>query len=154
MHGPNVWPDTQALPGWQEGVQRYFSDMLELSRVVARGLALSLSLPPAFFTDRMQDPVAQLLLLRYPPPPAPSGGGGADGSEQQQQQQQQYVGCGAHTDCGFLTILAQVGEVVVRAVRLARGAGCALVGRCAEAVCSAAPWLRVCTRRTRCLGCK
>lgn len=64
MHGPNVWPDAQELPGWQQQVQAYFSDMLELSRVIARGLALSLSLPETFFTDKMRDPVAQLLLLR------------------------------------------------------------------------------------------
>lgn len=96
MHGPNVWPDAQQLPGWQEAVQGYCGAMLELSRVIARGLALSLSLPESFFTDKMQDPVAQLLMLRYPPPPAAAAA-----------QEQQYVGCGAHTDCGFLTILSQ-----------------------------------------------
>lgn len=103
MHGPNVWPDPQELPGWQQEVHAYFAAMLDLSRVIARGLALSLSLPEAFFTDKMRDPVAQLLMLRYPPmPKPPQQAGGAD------QQQRQYVGCGAHTDCGFLTILAQV----------------------------------------------
>jgi isopenicillin N synthase-like dioxygenase len=95
MHGPNVWPDAAALPGWREVVHTYFEGMLALSRVVARGLALSLELPGDFFTSRMQHPIAQLLLLRYPPPPPA-------------QVAAQYVGCGAHTDCGFLTILAQV----------------------------------------------
>lgn len=105
MHGPNVWPDPAEVPDWQQQVQAYFTAMLELSRVVARGLALSLSLPETFFTDKMQDPVAQLLLLRYPPPSKlqqlSAGAAGAG---------QQFVGCGAHTDCGFLTILAQVGQ--------------------------------------------
>lgn len=104
MHGPNVWPDDSQLPGWREQVQAYFAAMLELSRVIARGLSLSLSLPEQFFTDKMQDPVAQLLMLRYPPCPklqAPAATAAAA--------EQQYVGCGAHTDCGFLTILAQVG---------------------------------------------
>ncbi|KAF6253879.1 hypothetical protein COO60DRAFT_1642805 [Scenedesmus sp. NREL 46B-D3] len=118
MHGPNVWP-TQ-LPGWQQQVQAYFAGMLQLSRVVARGLALSLGLPEAFFTDKMHDPVAQLLLLRYPPPPQNSSSAPTAAAEQQQQaatgaaaggtqqqQQPQHVGCGTHTDCGFLTILAQ-----------------------------------------------
>jgi isopenicillin N synthase-like dioxygenase len=117
MHGPNVWPAADELPGWQQQVQAYFSDMLELSRVIARGLALSLSLPESFFTDRMQDPVAQLLMLRYPPPPrqhqAAATAAAAGGQEQH------YVGCGAHTDCGFLTILAQVcGAEVVSLARV------------------------------------
>jgi isopenicillin N synthase-like dioxygenase len=105
MHGPNVWPDPTELPGWEQQVQTYFTAMLDLSRVIARGLALSLSLPESFFTDKMRDPVAQLLLLRYPPAPKPHGVGAAAGGKEQH-----YVGCGAHTDCGFLTILAQVRE--------------------------------------------
>eukprot|EP00878_Enallax_costatus_P017829 GHUV01018735.1.p1 GENE.GHUV01018735.1~~GHUV01018735.1.p1 ORF type:complete len:255 (+),score=72.84 GHUV01018735.1:456-1220(+) len=71
MLGPNTWPDPALLPGWREHIQTYFNSMLDLSRVVARGLALSLGLPEQFFNDKMQDPVAQLLLLRYPPPPPP-----------------------------------------------------------------------------------
>lgn len=133
MHGVNTWPDAAQLPGWQQTVDTYFADMLKLSRVVAQALALSLGLPDDFFADKMQDPVAQLLLLRYPPPPSSNGmqpaangqqeqaavHGRADNAAKMQQQQQQqpqatdqkqhqYVGCGAHTDCGFLTILAQV----------------------------------------------
>lgn len=134
MHGPNLWPDAALVPGWQQHVRTYFSAMLDLSRVVARGLALSLGLPEHFFDDKMKDPVAQLLLLRYPPPPAAARAAAAisanghnrgaaslqrdqDGitcaatnkhQQQQQQEQQRYVGCGSHTDCGFLTILAQV----------------------------------------------
>lgn len=113
MHGPNVWPDAQQLPGWQEAVQGYFGAMLELSRVIARGLALSLSLPDSFFTDKMQDPVAQLLMLRYPPPPPMAQAVAAA-------QEQQYVGCGAHTDCGFLTLVAQ-DEVPGLQVKVAPG---------------------------------
>lgn len=108
MHGPNVWPDPHELPGWQQQVQAYFTDMLELSRVIARGLALSLSLPESFFTDKMQDPVAQLLMLRYPPPPKlqQAAGAGSSGDEEQ------FLGCGQHTDCGYLTILAQVSKLI------------------------------------------
>jgi hypothetical protein len=128
MHGPNVWPDPTELPGWEQQVQTYFTAMLHLSRVIARGLALSLSLPESFFTDKMRDPVAQLLLLRYPPAPRPQGVAAAAGG-----QEQHYVGCGAHTDCGFLTILAQVREegcdvdavqVLVAPVGCCSAAGC------------------------------
>jgi isopenicillin N synthase-like dioxygenase len=170
MHGPNTWP---LIPGWEPSIRTYFHDMLQLSKAVARGVALSLNLPETFFDDKMRDPVAQLLLLKYPPPPAQqatagnchqqqqdsqkmpgergpgsasfniyvstggnsnasqanSSAGGAlaatEGTEDQAAAeaaaaaaastdsaagQGEYVGCGAHTDCGFLTILAQVGS--------------------------------------------
>jgi isopenicillin N synthase-like dioxygenase len=35
-------------------------------------------------------------------------GAAVEASQQQQQQPVQHVGCGTHTDCGFMTILAQV----------------------------------------------
>eukprot|EP00775_Hariotina_reticulata_P011861 gene11861-12005_t len=165
MHGANTWP---SITGWQSAIRTYFQDMLQLSRLVARGIALSLDLPETFFNDKMSDPVAQLLLLKYPPPPAHqatpascdqqphdaqklTADNGPDGSlfniyvstggssntqarrsasaagaaaEDGQDQaaaaipsgsatngtppaQAGFVGCGAHTDCGFLTILAQ-----------------------------------------------
>eukprot|EP00961_Rhodomonas_salina_P186470 2517638-Rhodomonas_salina.4 len=71
----------------------------------------------------MDNPVAQMVLLRYPPPPptadenlvppayAPDSGtdvgrticsGGTD-----VRRMVLYQGCGAHTDCGFLTLLTQ-----------------------------------------------
>ncbi|KAI8466920.1 MAG: hypothetical protein J3K34DRAFT_524163 [Monoraphidium minutum] len=96
MHGPNPWPPAALLPGWAADVAAYYESALAVSRDLARGLALALRLDERFFADRMRDPVAQLLLLRYPPaPPAKRGGG------------RRVVGCGAHTDCGFLTVLAQ-----------------------------------------------
>jgi isopenicillin N synthase-like dioxygenase len=94
MHGPNPWPDASLLPGWSAAVQAYFQAALRLSRAVAKGLALALGLPEAFFMRRRRDPVAQLLLLRYPP--------SAD-----EEAAKAAVGCSTHTDCGFLTILAQ-----------------------------------------------
>jgi isopenicillin N synthase-like dioxygenase len=92
---------------------------LDLARLVARGLALSLDLPESFFTDRMRDPVAQLLLLRYPPPATAAAAAAA----------RRRVGCGEHTDCGFLTILAQ--DAVPGLEVLARGSrGAAALGSC------------------------
>ncbi|KAF8067385.1 iron/ascorbate oxidoreductase [Scenedesmus sp. PABB004] len=106
MHGANTWPSPDDLPGWAGVVRGHCAGMLRLSRAVSRGLALSLGLHEEFFVERMADPVAQLLLLKYPPPPAGAGGAAAQAAAQRAPAGR-HVGCGAHTDCGFLTILAQ-----------------------------------------------
>ncbi len=89
MHGENQWPS--GVVGFRSTMTEYWDSLIELSRAIARALAVSLSLPETFFTEYLQDPAAQFLLLKYPPP---------DGEGD-------HPGCGAHTDCGFLTILAQ-----------------------------------------------
>ncbi|KAI7843361.1 hypothetical protein COHA_003057 [Chlorella ohadii] len=91
MHGPNQWPPEALLPGWRAEAEAAFSRLLGVARLMMRALALALRQPEAFFTDKCNDPVAQLVLFRYPP----TGGGDAE------------RGCGAHTDCGFLTFVCQ-----------------------------------------------
>jgi isopenicillin N synthase-like dioxygenase len=93
LHGPNQWPARP--PEFRRVVQRYFDDLIELGRLLSRGFALSLDLPEDFFTRRMQRPTAILRLLRYPPNPRAAAM--TDGQ----------LGCGAHSDYGYLTILAQ-----------------------------------------------
>ena len=92
MLGPNNWPSTTTdydITSIRERLDKYWDAMLKCSIEIAKALALSLGLPETFFTSNMTNPVAQMVLLRYPKP-----------SESQQ-------ACGAHTDCGFLTLLAQ-----------------------------------------------
>lgn len=98
MHGPNQWPNKNDLPTFQSTVMQYWNEQLTLCRVIARGLALSLDLPPTFFEPHLTDPVAQMVLLKYPPPPT---------SMDKDVCQMKHPGCGEHTDCGFLTILTQ-----------------------------------------------
>jgi isopenicillin N synthase-like dioxygenase len=93
LHGPNQWP-TRPYE-FRSILQRYFDDLIELGRTLSRGFALSLDLPEAFFTRRMQRPTAILRLLRYPPNPQAAAMAKAQ------------PGCGAHSDYGYLTILAQ-----------------------------------------------
>jgi len=100
MHGPNQWPESSELPSFRTTLEAYWEAQIELSRVLARGIALSLDLQADFFEPHLTDPVAQMVLLRYPPPPPASIG-------DELACQTKHPGCGEHTDCGFLTILAQ-----------------------------------------------
>lgn len=90
-HGPNQWPDD--LPGWRPVIERYFAAMEPLARLLLNGLALSLDLPWGYFDFCLEEHMSSLRLLHYPPHPT------ADPERE--------VGCGAHTDWGALTILAQ-----------------------------------------------
>ena len=90
-HGPNQWPDT--LPNFQQVMEVYYSKMVDLGRLMMRGIALSLGLAENHFAPFCQNEVATLRLLHYPPQPANPDPG--------------EMGCGAHTDFGTLTFLMQ-----------------------------------------------
>ena len=96
MHGPNQWPDATALPLFEPAVRAYMAAGLQAARAVARGVAGALGLAPAALVDTLDSPVAQCLLLRYPPLP-PNAHAAT------------ISACGAHTDCGLLTLIAQRG---------------------------------------------
>jgi isopenicillin N synthase-like dioxygenase len=93
LHGPNQWPARPAE--FRRVVQGYFDELIELGRALSRGFALALDLKEDFFTQRMHRPTAILRLLRYPPNPQAAA------------MAQAQPGCGAHSDYGYLTILAQ-----------------------------------------------
>uniref|UniRef100_A0A7S4ICU2 Fe2OG dioxygenase domain-containing protein n=1 Tax=Vannella robusta TaxID=1487602 RepID=A0A7S4ICU2_9EUKA len=98
MHGQNNWPE--ACPkSIIEQIETYWNLIMEVSLQVSRCLALSLGLDEHFFTANMTNPVAQMVLLRYPPAPT------------DENQNPLRPGCGAHTDCGFLTLLVQDKDV-------------------------------------------
>jgi len=97
MHGANQWPREELLPEFESTMKEYWDAQLKLCRIVARALALSLDLNLKFFDPYLTDPVAQMVLLKYAPRP----------KSMDESCTKRNLGCGEHTDCGFLTILAQ-----------------------------------------------
>jgi isopenicillin N synthase-like dioxygenase len=88
FRGPNAWP---GIPGWRETVLDYFDRVWALGRRLHRAIAVDLDLPPSFFEDKLDRPLATLRLLRYPPAAADAPPGA--------------IGAGEHTDYGNLTLL-------------------------------------------------
>ena len=91
--GPNQWPDEQLVPGFQAATQAYSAAMETLARRLMRLFELALGLPAGHFDSFMHHPTCTTRLLHYPPQPATAAPG--------------QIGCGAHTDWGALTLLAQ-----------------------------------------------
>lgn len=87
----NLWPSD--LAGFREGLEAYYQPMLRLGLHISRLIAISLEMPIDFFDKGLETPTAPLRLLRYPPQPA-----GAKFNQ---------LGAGAHTDWGWITLLAQ-----------------------------------------------
>eukprot|EP01112_Ceratiomyxa_fruticulosa_P013114 TRINITY_DN3669_c0_g1_i3.p1 TRINITY_DN3669_c0_g1~~TRINITY_DN3669_c0_g1_i3.p1 ORF type:complete len:273 (-),score=56.64 TRINITY_DN3669_c0_g1_i3:594-1412(-) len=96
-YGENVWPDPTLVPNFRGVVEEYFASIFELGFVILKAFAIGLDLPPDYFDQFYRSsipPMPVMRLLRYPP----SSHGDKD-----------QLGCGAHSDYGFLTILYQDG---------------------------------------------
>lgn len=89
--GPNPMPEDPA--DFKAVVERYHAEMLGLARTLIGAIALSLDLPADHFARLQQHPITVQRLLHYP----------AQAGEVREEE----IGIGAHTDYGFLTILAQ-----------------------------------------------
>jgi isopenicillin N synthase-like dioxygenase len=100
LHGPNQWPD---LPGFRAAYDEYRSAAVEVALRTQRAMALALGLDTDFFEGQPGDTMFHLRLIHYPPQSrvTPTPG---------------QLGCGAHTDYGTLTVLADdgVGGLQVR----------------------------------------
>jgi isopenicillin N synthase-like dioxygenase len=91
--GPNQWPDAALLPGFRAACNAYSEAMEALARRLMSLFEVALQLPSGYFDSFMRHPTATTRLLHYPPQPAKAAPG--------------QIGCGAHTDWGALTLLAQ-----------------------------------------------
>lgn len=87
----NLWPAD--FPGFREGLELYYQPLRELGLHVSRLIALSLGMPFNFFDSSFSGQKSPLRLLRYPPQPTDA--------------KYNQLGAGAHTDWGWITLLAQ-----------------------------------------------
>ena len=87
FRGVNVWP---ATPGFRDTTLAYFNAVWRLGVDLHAAIAADLGLPPGFFADKLDRPMATLRLLHYPPRAATS---------------HDSVGAGEHTDYGSITLL-------------------------------------------------
>ena len=93
--GPdNRWPAEPAE--LRPILTAYYTAMSALGRRLSRGFALALGLAEDFFAAKLDRPTAILRLLHYPPVDAVPDPDALP-----------LTGCGAHSDYGYLTILAQ-----------------------------------------------
>ncbi len=92
-HGPNQWPDEALVPGFRTACEQYSVAMERVARRLMALFAQALGMAPQAFDGYMRDPICTTRLLHYPPQPAHAAPG--------------QIGCGAHTDWGALTLLAQ-----------------------------------------------
>ncbi|XP_056166583.1 2-oxoglutarate-Fe(II) type oxidoreductase hxnY-like [Syzygium oleosum] len=92
--GPNLWPSEDILPRWRQTMEKFHSQALNVAKVVARIIALALDLEADFFDkpEIFSKPIAMLRLLHYE-------GLLSDPSKG-------IYGAGAHSDFGFITLLA------------------------------------------------
>jgi isopenicillin N synthase-like dioxygenase len=91
--GPNQWPDEVLVPGFRAACEAYSAAMHRVARRLMALFAQALGMAPHGFDGYMRDPTCTTRLLHYPPQPAAAAPG--------------QIGCGAHTDWGALTLLAQ-----------------------------------------------
>ena len=91
--GPNQWPDEALVPGFRTAMEAYSTACDALARRLLTLHERALGLPADHFDGYTRHPTCTTRLLHYPPQPAVVAPG--------------QIGCGAHTDWGALTLLAQ-----------------------------------------------
>ncbi len=91
--GPNQWPDETLVPGFRAACEAYSAAMVKVALRLMGLFANALGMARHDFDGYMRDPTCTTRLLHYPPQPVSAAPG--------------QIGCGAHTDWGALTLLAQ-----------------------------------------------
>jgi isopenicillin N synthase-like dioxygenase len=89
FRAPNLWPEQ---PGFCDTMLAYYAEVFQVGKALHRAFAIDLALPPAFFDNKLDRPMAVLRLLHYPQRP--------------EQMEAGQLGAGAHTDYGCVTLLA------------------------------------------------
>jgi isopenicillin N synthase-like dioxygenase len=92
FYGGNQWP--AGWPDWREAMVDYMRTTTRLGRRLMRAIALGLGLPEDRFDAMLARPMSSFRLIHYP-------------AQAVRASITDETGCGAHTDYGCLTVLAQ-----------------------------------------------
>lgn len=90
LHGPNQYPD---IEGFAEVMEEHYQLMLELGKMILKGISVALGIEPNYFESRFTHPISVLRFLHYPP--------------FEEKYSDEQLGAGAHTDYGCITLLYQ-----------------------------------------------
>jgi len=92
LYSINQWPDESILPKWKENIKKFLEKTQQISWVMVRAFALAMGETEDFLYNwYTHNSSAVLRFLRYPP----------------RQESNKYIGAGAHSDYGILTMLLQ-----------------------------------------------
>jgi len=93
LYNTNQWPDESLLPEWKENVKKFLEKAQQISWVLVRAFAIAMGETEDFLSNWYTHNTSGLLrFLRYPPRPLDDN---------------KYIGAGAHSDYGILTVLLQ-----------------------------------------------
>jgi len=103
-------PEEAQLPGWRAAVARYYAAMERVARALMQSVARGLGLEERFFDGAFHEGLSTLRLLRYPARSATELASCTDARVWVEHGgARRYLTGAAHTDSGFLTLLAQDG---------------------------------------------
>jgi isopenicillin N synthase-like dioxygenase len=103
-------PGEAQLPGWRAAVVAYTMAMERVAGTLMGSIARALGLPERFFAPAFHEGLSTLRLIRYPPrSPEELASCGDEGVWVTHAGLRRYLVGAAHTDSGFLTLLAQDG---------------------------------------------
>ena len=101
-------PADDRLPGWREATAAYYRAMERIAATLMHSLARSLTLPAAYFDDAFRHGLSTLRLIRYPPRTAAELAAVSETSLWVETPSgRRHLAGAAHTDSGFVTLLAQ-----------------------------------------------
>ncbi len=105
---PTPLPEESRLPGWKGAVAAYYAAMEGVAGVLMQALARSLGLDETYFDGAFRQGLSTLRLLQYPVRTAQELASCADAElwVSAGKERLHVVGA-AHTDSGFMTLLAQ-----------------------------------------------
>jgi isopenicillin N synthase-like dioxygenase len=110
LREPTPLPEDALLPGWRGAIAAYYLGMESVCVALMQSIARSLALEERFFDNSFRLGLSTLRLLRYPVrSPQDLAACEDPGIWVSREGERQYVVGAAHTDSGFVTLLAQDG---------------------------------------------